>query len=57
MIFDINMDGNFNRKAILVAGGHTTASPELTTYSWVVSRDSVSILFLLASLDDLEIFA
>ena len=27
MILDINMDGNFNRKVILVANGHTTASP------------------------------
>ena len=27
MIFDINMDGKFTRKAILVAGGHKTAPP------------------------------
>ena len=26
-VFDINMDGNFTRKARLVADGHTTASP------------------------------
>ena len=27
MVFDINMDGNINIKARLVADGHTTATP------------------------------
>ena len=31
MIFYINMDGKFNRKAILVADGHTKAPPSSIT--------------------------
>ena len=57
MIFDINMDRKFTRKARLVADGHTTAPPSSITYSSVVSRESVRIVFLLASLNDLYIFA
>ena len=38
MIFYVNMDGKFTRKAILVADGHTTAPPSSITYSSVVSR-------------------
>ena len=57
MIFDINMDGKFIIKKILVANGHTTAPPSSITYSSVVSRESVRTVFLLASLNDLDIFA
>ena len=57
MIFDINMDGNLTRKSRFLADGHTTAPPSSITYSSVVSRESVRILFLLASLNDLDIFA
>ena len=57
MIFDINMGGQFTRKEILVADGHTTAPPPYITYSSVVSRESVRIAFLLAPLNDLYIFA
>ena len=57
MIFDINMGGKFTRKEILVADGHTTAPPPSITYSSVVSRESVRIAFLLASLNGLYIFA
>ena len=57
MIFDIKMDGKFTRKARLVADGHTTALPSSTTYSSVLYRESVMIAFLLASLNDLDIFA
>jgi len=41
MIFDIKMDGDFTRKARLVAGSHTTETPTSLTYSSVVSRESV----------------
>jgi hypothetical protein len=51
------MDGNFTRKARLVAGGHTTETPVAMTYSSVVSRDSIRIAFLLAPLNDLKICA
>ena len=57
MIFDINMDGNLTRKAILVADGHTTPPTSSITYSSVVSREIVRISFILASLNDLDIFA
>ena len=57
MIFDIKMDGKFTRKAILVANGHITAPPSSIIYSSVVYRVSVRIAFLLAFLNDLNIFA
>ena len=57
MIFHINMDGEFTRKARLVADGHTIAPPSSIIYSSVVSVESVRISFLLASLNELDIFA
>ena len=57
MIFDIKMDGMFTRKARLVADGHTTGAPSSITYSSVVSRDSVRIALMIASLNDLDLFA
>ena len=57
MIFDIKMDGKFNRKARLVADGHTTAPPSSITHSSIVSRESVKIKFLLAPFNDLDIFS
>ncbi len=56
MIFDIKMDGDFTRKARLVAGGHTTETPASSTYSSVVSRESIRVAFLLAALNDLDLF-
>ena len=57
MIFDTKMDGKFTRRAILVADGPTTSPPSSIAYSSVMSRDSISIAFLLASLNNLEIFS
>ncbi len=57
MIFGIKMDGNFTRKARLVAGGHTTETPASSTYSSVVSRETVQVAFLLVALNYLELFA
>ena len=57
MIFDIKMDGKFTRKARLVADGHTTDAPSSITYSSVVSRESVRLALLLASLNNLDIAA
>ena len=57
MIFDINIYGKFTRKSRLVDGGHKTAPPSSISYSSVVYRESVSIAFLLAYLNDLDIFA
>ena len=55
MIFDIKMDGMFTRKARLVADGHKTQAPSSITYSSVVSRESVRLALLIASLNDLDI--
>jgi len=56
MIFDIKMD--LTRKARLVAGGHMTVAPSKdTTYSSVVSRDSLRIMFTIAALNDLDILS
>ena len=51
------MGENFRRKARLVADGHLTNVPTSSTYSTVVSRDSVRICFLLAALHGLELLA
>jgi hypothetical protein len=56
-IFDIKMDGKFTRKARFVAGGHMTEPPASMTYSTVVTRESVRIAFMLASLNDLDVEA
>ena len=53
MIFDVKMD--FTRKARFVAGGHLMDAPSSVTYSSVVSRDSVCIAFLVATLNGLDV--
>jgi hypothetical protein len=53
MIFDVKM--SFTRKAQLVAGSHLTDPPPSITYSSVVSRDSVRIMFLIAALNNLQV--
>ena len=57
MISDIKMHEKFTRKARLVAGSHTTATPSSNKYSSVVFTESVRIVFLLAYLNELDIFA
>jgi hypothetical protein len=54
-IFDVKMGKNFRRKARLVANGNETETPSTLTYSSVVSRDSVRIALLVASLDNLQL--
>jgi hypothetical protein len=54
-IFDVKMD--LTRKARLVAGGHQTDPPKESTYSSVVSRDSITIAFTLAALNDLDVLS
>ena len=56
-IFDVKMGENFRRKARLVANGNETEAPASLTYSSVVTRDSVRIALLLASLNELEVLA
>jgi hypothetical protein len=55
MVFDIK--SNLMRKARLVGGGHQTEVPKESTYSIVVSRDSIRIAFLYAALYDLDILS
>ena len=55
MIFDIKMDGKFTRKARLVANGHKTNVHLSITYSSVVSRESLRLALLIASLNNLDI--
>jgi hypothetical protein len=54
MIFNVKMD--FTWKAQQVAGGHVMDPPTSMTYSSVMSRDSVQLAFLIAALNDLEVF-
>ena len=54
IIFDVKMD--LTRKARLVAGGHMNKNvPKHATYSSVVSRESVRIVFTLAALNGQDI--
>jgi len=57
MVFDIKMDGDLTRKARFVAGGHTTEAPSSITYSSIVSRESIQLAFLIAALNNLEVYA
>ena len=54
IIFDIKIDG-FKRKARMVAGGHMLDAPAVSTYSSVVSRETVRIALTLAALNDLDV--
>ena len=56
MVFDVKLIG-LVRKARFVAGGHETDPPAESTYSSVVSRDSVRLAFLIAALNDLDILS
>ncbi len=53
LIYDVKFD--LTRKARYVGGGHMTNVPAAQSYSSVVSRDSVRIMFLIAALNDLDI--
>ena len=55
LIFDDKMD--LTRKARYVAGVHLTDTPPSMTYASVVGRETVRIAFLVAALNDLNIFS
>ena len=57
MIFDVKMGKNFRIKAQFFADGHKTKTPEVMTYSPVVSRDSFLIVLKIAALNDLDVLA
>ena len=56
MVFDIKMDDS-QRKSWLVAFGHTTHTPDVITWSIVVTREIVCIALIIAVLHDLEVKA
>ena len=55
LVFDLKSDGSMQRKARFVAGGHMTGEPKCLTYASVVSRESIQLAFMLASLNGLEV--
>ena len=56
MVFDVKI-GDLTRKARFCANGNETDLPKESTFSTVVSRDSVRLFFLLAALNDLNILS
>jgi hypothetical protein len=55
LVFDVKMD--LTRKARFCANGNEAEAPSSITYSSVVSRDSIRLVFLIAGLNDLDILA
>ena len=56
MVFDVKI-GDLTRKARFCANGNETDPPKDSTFSTVVSRDTVRLFFLLAALNNLEILS
>ena len=54
MVFDIKIE-DFRHKARLVAEGHMTKKLASIVYARVISRETVRIAFLIATLNDLEV--
>eukprot|EP00957_Ditylum_brightwellii_P191633 14590204-Ditylum_brightwellii.AAC.1 len=54
MVFNIKMD-TLQRKARLATNGTRTDPPKDITFSSIVSRDSIQLFFMLASLNDINI--
>ena len=54
LVWDVKMD--FTRKARWVLDGHKTLDPIGSTYTGVVSRESVQIALTYAALNDLDVF-
>lgn len=55
LVFDVKMD--FTRKARWVLDGHKNPNPIGSTYTGVVSRESVRIAFTYVALNNLNLFA
>ena len=54
MILDIKMK-DFRHKARLVVAGPMTKAPSTITYACAVSRETVRISLIIATLNDLEV--
>ena len=57
MIFGIKMGENFRRKERMVAGRHTTDTPAILIYAYVVSRYSVRIALTIEALNGLKVLS
>ena len=55
MIFDIKLGDIFQRKDIMVAGGHTTKTHSLVTYSSVVLQYLVRIMVMVSAFNSLDL--
>ena len=55
IVYNVKMD--FTKKCIYVAGGNTTEAPASLTYSSVVSRESVQIVFFIGALNGLDVMS
>jgi hypothetical protein len=56
MVFDVKI-GDLTRKVRFCANGNETDPPKESTFSTVVSRDTVWLFFLLAALNELDILS
>jgi hypothetical protein len=56
LVFDMKSD-LLARNVRFVTAGHLTDPPKESTYSSVVSRDTVCLFFLVAALNDLDVLA
>ena len=54
MVLNIKME-DFKRKARLVTGGHMTKAPATIMYASIVSKETVRIVLMIATLNDLEV--
>jgi len=54
LVFDVKLGENFRRKARFCADGHKTDRPSSITYSTLVSMDSVRIILIIDSLNELD---
>ena len=54
MVFDVKIE-DFRCKARLVAGGHMTKALATIIYASIVSRETVRIVLMIATLNDLEV--
>ena len=55
IILEVKISENFRRKAQFIADGPRTTTSSSLVYSTVVSRDSVHIAFVVATVNDLKI--
>jgi hypothetical protein len=56
MVFDVKI-GDLTRKARFCANGNETDPPKDSTFSTVVSRDTVRLFFLMAALHDTDVLS